>query len=91
VSQGVISAVKELDYEISHGRYTLIITATDQCPILTHRLTSTTTVGGTSPNVEVGEDRTQKVPLGKREGKIVQGKCLNARALSCHQLTGLAV
>uniref|UniRef100_A0A8C0XQH5 Cadherin-23 n=1 Tax=Castor canadensis TaxID=51338 RepID=A0A8C0XQH5_CASCN len=41
---GVISAVKELDYEISHGRYTLIITATDQCPILTHRLTSTTTV-----------------------------------------------
>ncbi|KAF0874469.1 CAD23 protein, partial [Crocuta crocuta] len=41
---GVISAAKELDYEISHGRYTLIVTATDQCPILSHRLTSTTTV-----------------------------------------------
>ncbi|XP_058433885.1 cadherin-23 isoform X6 [Marmota monax] len=41
---GVISAIKELDYEISHGRYTLIVTATDQCPILPHRLTSTTTV-----------------------------------------------
>ncbi|XP_045147165.1 cadherin-23 isoform X2 [Echinops telfairi] len=41
---GVLSAVKELDYEISHGRYTLIVTATDQCPILSHRLTSTTTV-----------------------------------------------
>ncbi|XP_048194923.1 cadherin-23 isoform X1 [Perognathus longimembris pacificus] len=41
---GVIRAVKELDYEISHGRYTLIVTATDQCPILSHRLTSTTTV-----------------------------------------------
>ncbi|XP_078201763.1 cadherin-23 isoform X2 [Callithrix jacchus] len=41
---GVISATKELDYEISHGRYTLIITATDQCPILSRRLTSTTTV-----------------------------------------------
>uniref|UniRef100_I3M2D2 Cadherin-23 n=1 Tax=Ictidomys tridecemlineatus TaxID=43179 RepID=I3M2D2_ICTTR len=41
---GVISAIKELDYEISHGRYTLIVTATDQCPILSHRLTSTTTV-----------------------------------------------
>ncbi|XP_006170164.1 cadherin-23 isoform X1 [Tupaia chinensis] len=41
---GIITAVKELDYEISHGRYTLIITATDQCPILSHRLTSTTTV-----------------------------------------------
>uniref|UniRef100_A0A8C9BVZ4 Cadherin-23 n=4 Tax=Phocoena sinus TaxID=42100 RepID=A0A8C9BVZ4_PHOSS len=41
---GVIYAAKELDYEISHGRYTLIVTATDQCPILSHRLTSTTTV-----------------------------------------------
>ncbi|KAM4852687.1 cadherin-23 [Thomomys bottae] len=41
---GVIRAVKELDYEISHGRYSLIVTATDQCPILSHRLTSTTTV-----------------------------------------------
>ncbi|XP_030655109.1 cadherin-23 isoform X2 [Nomascus leucogenys] len=42
--EGVINAAKELDYEISHGRYTLIVTATDQCPILSHRLTSTTTV-----------------------------------------------
>ncbi|XP_049645214.1 cadherin-23 [Suncus etruscus] len=41
---GVIRAVKELDYEICHGRYTLIVTATDQCPILSRRLTSTTTV-----------------------------------------------
>ncbi|XP_056655278.1 cadherin-23 isoform X1 [Monodelphis domestica] len=41
---GVISTLKELDYEISHGRYTLIVTATDQCPILSRRLTSTTTV-----------------------------------------------
>nr|XP_015102125.1 cadherin-23 isoform X2 [Vicugna pacos] len=41
---GVIRAAKELDYEISHGHYTLIVTATDQCPILSHRLTSTTTV-----------------------------------------------
>nr|XP_024643761.1 cadherin-23 isoform X2 [Macaca nemestrina] len=41
---GVISTAKELDYEISHGRYTLIVTATDQCPILSRRLTSTTTV-----------------------------------------------
>ncbi|XP_027244112.1 cadherin-23 isoform X6 [Cricetulus griseus] len=41
---GVITAAKELDYEISHGRYTLVVTATDQCPILSHRLTSTTTV-----------------------------------------------
>ncbi|XP_045423872.1 cadherin-23-like [Lemur catta] len=41
---GVITAIKELDYEISHGRYTLIVTATDQCLILSHRLTSTTTV-----------------------------------------------
>ncbi|XP_053442225.1 cadherin-23 isoform X1 [Nycticebus coucang] len=41
---GVITAIKELDYEISHGRYTLIVTATDQCLVLSHRLTSTTTV-----------------------------------------------
>ncbi|XP_068807021.1 cadherin-23 isoform X2 [Struthio camelus] len=41
---GQIRTVKELDYEISHGRYTLIVTATDQCPILSRRLTSTTTV-----------------------------------------------
>ncbi|XP_021115236.1 cadherin-23 isoform X3 [Heterocephalus glaber] len=41
---GIISAAKELDYEISHGRYTLMVTATDQCPIVSHRLTSTTTV-----------------------------------------------
>ncbi|XP_045639556.1 cadherin-23 isoform X1 [Ursus americanus] len=41
---GVISATKELDYEISNGRYTLIVTATDQCPILSQRLTSTTMV-----------------------------------------------
>ncbi|CAK6436391.1 unnamed protein product [Pipistrellus nathusii] len=41
---GVITAAKELDYEICHGRYTLIVTATDQCPIVSHRLTSTTTV-----------------------------------------------
>ncbi|NXN10050.1 CAD23 protein, partial [Indicator maculatus] len=43
-STGEIRTVKELDYEISHGRYTLIVTATDQCPILSRRLTSTTTV-----------------------------------------------
>ncbi|NXU56641.1 CAD23 protein, partial [Turnix velox] len=41
---GEIRTVKELDYEISHGRYTLIVTATDQCPIISRRLTSTTTV-----------------------------------------------
>uniref|UniRef100_A0A8B9RS20 Cadherin-23 n=1 Tax=Accipiter nisus TaxID=211598 RepID=A0A8B9RS20_9AVES len=41
---GQIRTVKELDYEISHGRYTLIVTATDQCPIVSRRLTSTTTV-----------------------------------------------
>ncbi|XP_067995381.1 cadherin-23-like [Melanerpes formicivorus] len=43
-STGEIRTVKELDYEISHGRYTLIVTATDQCPVLSRRLTSTTTV-----------------------------------------------
>ncbi|KAK2545143.1 Cdh23 isoform B [Columba livia] len=41
---GQICTVKELDYEISHGRYTLIVTATDQCPIVSRRLTSTATV-----------------------------------------------
>ncbi|NWS37863.1 CAD23 protein, partial [Probosciger aterrimus] len=41
---GQIRTVKELDYEISHGRYTLIVTATDKCPIISRRLTSTTTV-----------------------------------------------
>ena len=52
IPQGIIRAAKELDYEISHGRYTLIVTATDQCPLLSHRLTSTTTVGGTQPQLE---------------------------------------
>ncbi|XP_074928714.1 cadherin-23 isoform X1 [Chelonoidis abingdonii] len=41
---GQIFTVKELDYEISHGRYTLVVTATDQCPIPSRRLTTTTTV-----------------------------------------------
>ncbi|KAJ6657745.1 hypothetical protein lerEdw1_001932 [Lerista edwardsae] len=41
---GQIRTVKELDYEISHGRYTLIVTATDKCPFPSRRLTSTTTV-----------------------------------------------
>ncbi|XP_069466825.1 cadherin-23 isoform X1 [Ambystoma mexicanum] len=41
---GLIRAVKELDYEVCLGRYTLIVTATDQCPIVARRLTSTTTV-----------------------------------------------
>ncbi|NXD14652.1 CAD23 protein, partial [Nothocercus nigrocapillus] len=41
---GQIRTVKELDYEISHGRYTLIVTATDQCPTVSRRLTSTATV-----------------------------------------------
>lgn len=35
---------REVDYEISSGRYTLIITATDQCPIPQLRLTSSATV-----------------------------------------------
>lgn len=71
--QGVISAAKELDYEISHGRYTLIVTATDQCPILSHRLTSTTTVGGW----DIASTRGRTGPR-----KIVQEKHLNPRALS---------
>uniref|UniRef100_A0AAV2JL38 Cadherin domain-containing protein n=1 Tax=Knipowitschia caucasica TaxID=637954 RepID=A0AAV2JL38_KNICA len=41
---GRITAVKPLDYEISNGHYALVITATDQCPILSLRLTSSTTV-----------------------------------------------
>ncbi|KAM4702929.1 cadherin-23 [Rhinophrynus dorsalis] len=41
---GLIRAVKELDYELCLGRYTLIVTATDQCPTVLRRLTSTTTV-----------------------------------------------
>ncbi|XP_042313490.1 cadherin-23 isoform X2 [Sceloporus undulatus] len=41
---GQIRTMKELDYEISHGRYTLLVTATDQCPVPSRRLTSTTTV-----------------------------------------------
>lgn len=36
--------MREVDYEISSGRYTLIITATDQCPISQLRLTSSATV-----------------------------------------------
>lgn len=42
--QGRITAVKELDYEISNGHYTLVVTATDQCPNPALRLTSSTTV-----------------------------------------------
>ncbi|XP_040418742.1 cadherin-23 isoform X6 [Cygnus olor] len=41
---GQIRTLKELDYEISHGRYTLVVTATDQCPAALRRLTSTVTV-----------------------------------------------
>uniref|UniRef100_A0A4W3GSP8 Cadherin-23 n=1 Tax=Callorhinchus milii TaxID=7868 RepID=A0A4W3GSP8_CALMI len=41
---GLIKAIKELDYEISHGRYTLIVAAIDQCADRERRLTSTTTV-----------------------------------------------
>ncbi|KAG5266737.1 hypothetical protein AALO_G00235630 [Alosa alosa] len=41
---GRIVAVKELDYEVSNGRYTLVVTATDQCPFPQLRLTSSTTV-----------------------------------------------
>lgn len=36
--------MKELDYEISNGHYTLVVTATDQCPNPALRLTSSTTV-----------------------------------------------
>ncbi|XP_047207253.1 cadherin-23-like [Girardinichthys multiradiatus] len=41
---GRITAVKELDYEISKGHYALVVTATDQCPNPALRLTSSTTV-----------------------------------------------
>ncbi|XP_028278698.1 cadherin-23 [Parambassis ranga] len=41
---GRITAVKELDYEISNGHYALVVTATDQCPKPALRLTSSTTV-----------------------------------------------
>ncbi|XP_077053022.1 cadherin-23 isoform X1 [Siphateles boraxobius] len=41
---GQIVVFKELDYEISNGRYVLTVTATDQCPIPRFRLTSSTTV-----------------------------------------------
>ncbi|XP_037533900.1 cadherin-23 [Nematolebias whitei] len=41
---GRITAVKELDYEISNGHYVLVVTATDQCPKPALRLTSSTTV-----------------------------------------------
>ncbi|XP_066549284.1 cadherin-23 [Amia ocellicauda] len=41
---GTVVALRELDYEISHGRYTLVVTATDHCPITELRLTSSTTV-----------------------------------------------
>ncbi|XP_072347528.1 cadherin-23 isoform X2 [Scyliorhinus torazame] len=54
---GQIKAVKELDYEISHGRYTLIVTATDQCPNPLRRLTSTVTV---SVNVNDVNDVTPR-------------------------------
>ncbi|XP_044516180.1 cadherin-23 [Gracilinanus agilis] len=62
---GVISTLKELDYEISHGRYTLIVTATDQCPILSRRLTSTTTVCGSISSLK-------RVPRNSAEmGKVL--------------------
>ncbi|XP_056903807.1 cadherin-23 [Takifugu flavidus] len=41
---GRITAVKELDFEISNGHYALVVTATDQCPNRDLRLTSSTTV-----------------------------------------------
>ncbi|XP_072533494.1 cadherin-23 [Salminus brasiliensis] len=41
---GRIVVMKELDFEISSGRYTLVITATDQCSIPQLRLTSSATV-----------------------------------------------
>lgn len=82
--QGVITAAKELDYEISHGRYTLIVTATDQCPILSHRLTSTTTVSGIHP--QCGDEGKQRIPRRLPDGRErkreipVGRKCLQARA-----------
>ncbi|KAK5908191.1 hypothetical protein CgunFtcFv8_016271 [Champsocephalus gunnari] len=41
---GRITAIKELDYEISKGHYVLVVTATDQCTNPALRLTSSTTV-----------------------------------------------
>ncbi|XP_061083448.1 cadherin-23 [Conger conger] len=41
---GTIVVVKALDYEISNGHYTLVVTATDQCPVPGLRLTASTTV-----------------------------------------------
>uniref|UniRef100_A0A3B4TJP7 Cadherin-23 n=1 Tax=Seriola dumerili TaxID=41447 RepID=A0A3B4TJP7_SERDU len=41
---GRITAVKELDYEISNGHYALVVTATDQCLNPALSLTSSTTV-----------------------------------------------
>uniref|UniRef100_A0A8C9TL15 Cadherin-related 23 n=1 Tax=Scleropages formosus TaxID=113540 RepID=A0A8C9TL15_SCLFO len=41
---GTIVTAKALDYEISRGHYTLMVTATDQCPIPRLRLTSSATV-----------------------------------------------
>lgn len=71
IPQGIISAAKELDYEISHGRYTLIVTATDQCPILSRRLTSTTTVGGTEPQLGgEGSMKPRKLPWGRRVERL---------------------
>ncbi|MGH0125783.1 UNVERIFIED_CONTAM: hypothetical protein FKN15_051024 [Acipenser sinensis] len=43
-TMGTVVTLKELDYEVSHGRYTLIITATDQCPNPSQRLQSSSTV-----------------------------------------------
>ncbi|XP_008428317.1 cadherin-23 isoform X2 [Poecilia reticulata] len=56
---GRITAVKELDYEISHGHYALVVTATDQCPKPALRLTSSTTV---SVNVLDVNDVTPTFP-----------------------------
>ncbi|XP_016520287.1 cadherin-23 [Poecilia formosa] len=56
---GRITAVKELDYEISNGHYALVITATDQCPKPALRLTSSTTV---SVNVLDVNDVTPTFP-----------------------------
>uniref|UniRef100_A0A3Q2QWK0 Cadherin-23 n=1 Tax=Fundulus heteroclitus TaxID=8078 RepID=A0A3Q2QWK0_FUNHE len=56
---GRITAVKELDYEISNGHYALVVTATDQCPKPALRLTSSTTV---SVNVLDVNDVTPTFP-----------------------------
>ncbi|XP_027861757.1 cadherin-23 isoform X2 [Xiphophorus couchianus] len=56
---GRITAVKELDYEISKGHYALVVTATDQCPKPALRLTSSTTV---SVNVLDMNDVTPTFP-----------------------------